>query len=73
MVLSSNRLPVAPLGRSGESPVKKEELEVWLNWEELPERKDVALVTDNDFFSVFCVAVRLQSEFSASLSLPQQR
>jgi hypothetical protein len=40
---------------------KKEKMEELLNWEELSEWRDVALVTGNDFFPVFCVAVRLHS------------
>ena len=44
-----------PLGSSGESLARKEEL---LDSEEL---REVTPLTD-DFFFVFCVAVRLQSE-----------
>lgn len=39
---------------------KEEELEELLDWKDLDEGRDVSLLTD-DFFVVFCVAVRLHS------------
>lgn len=72
IVLSSNGLPM-PLICSEESLTRKEEeLDELLDWKDFEELRDVSLVID-DFFIVFCVAVRLHSEFSASLILPQHR
>lgn len=50
-----------PLICSDKSVTRKEvELDELLDWEDFEEWRDLSLVTD-DFFVVFCVAVRLQS------------
>lgn len=71
ITLSSNGERM-PLECSRTSPVTEEFREALWVRPELEEWTE-EVVTRDDFLVLFCVAVRLQSEFSASRSLPQHR